>query len=153
MSEEAIIIAANTEMRDHGNVEKHKEHADLFGKVFWNLFPPGNNKISWKHPGIKKGYFYISGTGKIQYTFLIEKAGTVSEFKKSNLWKDFIPEWRKEQWNVSGYDYNFALLIKNIRKIHKIPLCEFKLINPSKSVERVQNYVIVHDKQIREEVA
>ena len=149
----AIIIAANPEIsNDVGNVEKHKEHAEQVGKVFWMLVPPGQRKISWKHPEIEKGYFYISGTGTIQYTFSIAKTGTVSKFIKSSLRNDeetFIPEFRKKYWDDPEYDYFFALLIENISKLDKPkPLNKFKLFDMEKSVDRVQNYVIVSDKEV-----
>lgn len=157
MSNKAIIIAANPEINDDlGNVEKHKEHAEQVGKVFWDLVPPGQREISWKHPEIQNGYFYISGTGKIQYKFLIDKAGTVSEFKKSSLWDDekkFIPKKiRNEQWEKYSYDYFFALLIKNIVKIDPISLEEFQLVNTGESAKRVMNYIIVKDDKRTPEV-
>lgn len=158
MSDKAIIIAANLELHDHlGNVESHKKWANNNDKVFWFLVPPGRRKVPWKHKvDVTKGYFYISGTREVQYKFLIEDARTISEFKKPSLLNNvekFVPDFRMKYWDGSNCGYFYALLIKNIRKIHEIPLCEFELINPCKPVERVQNYVIVQDKQTREVAA
>jgi len=158
MSNKAIIIAANTELRDYlGNVEKHKEWADLHnGKVFWNLIPPGRRHIPWKNIDIKRGYFYISGSNEIQYKFFIERAGTISEFKKQNLWnnvKMFIPDFRVEQWTDSGYDYFYALLIRNIEKIDPIQLDNFQVINTGGYAQRVMNYIIIANRQTKEVAA
>jgi hypothetical protein len=156
MSNEAIIIAANIELHDNlGDVEEHKKLADKNGKVIWDIVPPGRRDIPWRHSEIRIGYFYISGTNEIQYKFLIEDVKKISEFKNPKLWssiKKFVPDFRMEYWKDSNDDYLYAFLIKNITKIHPIPLQNFKLINTGGYAERVMNYVIVMDKNTKEVV-
>jgi len=149
MSDKAIIIAANPNYGDGGKVNKHIEHAEINGKVFWHLVPPGDRDISWAHPGIRKGYFYISGTDEVVYKFFIEDARRISEYKDANLedkMKKYIPEFRENRWKENANRY--ALLIKNINKINPMRLDQFKLAATGKDVKRIMNYVIVFDKPI-----
>jgi hypothetical protein len=148
MSAEAIIIAVNQNYEDNGNITKHIEHAKNNDKVFWHLVPPGDRDISWAHPDIIKGYFFISGTNKIKYSFTIENVRKISEYKTANLEskvKDYIPKSRQERWDDNANRY--AVLIKNIIKLeHEIPLNGFELVSTHRSVKRIMNYVIVFDK-------
>ena len=151
MSGKAIIIAANPTFGLRGNVEEHIKHADKHGKVFWHLTPPGNRDISWVHPDIKKGYFYISGTDEVVYKFFIEEdTRKISEYKEANLEnkvKKYIPPFRQNRWDENANRY--ALLIKNITRIDtEIPLSEFNVVNTGASAQKVRNYIIVYDREV-----
>jgi len=155
MSDKAIIIAANPKHGDGGDVEVHIRYAERYDKVFWDLTPPGQHDTEWANPEIRKGYFYISGTGEVKYKFLIEDARRISEFKSSNLWdnvKKYVPDFRMNGWKNPNTGYWYGLLIKNIVKIPGISLDKFELANSNKPVERVQNYVIVLDRHAKEVV-
>lgn len=147
MSKKAILISANPNYGTGGDVNKHKEHADKFGKVFWPLIPPGDRDIKWAHDDIEKGYFYTSGTSKkIQYEFLIDNAGKISDFEFEKH-KRYLHEDREWLWKKPKYGYRYALLITNINKLtHEISLDKFTLARTNEPVKRVMNYVIVKDK-------
>ncbi len=152
MSDKAIIIAANSIYGEGGNVETHKRYAENNGKVFWYLVPPGRRDIPWANPDIKKGYFYISGTGEVKYKFLIDDARRISDFKNSNLENKvtkYIPEFRQYTWNDPDRNYFYALLIRNISRIDPgIPLYKFRLVNTGSPAQRVMNYIIVYDRAV-----
>ena len=152
MSDKAIIIAVNPLSGNNGDVEAHIKHAEKVGKVFWHLVPTGDRDIPWPEANeeIRKGYFYISGTNKIKYKFLIEKVRRISEYKAEKLEdkvKDYILNSRQNRWDENANRY--AVLITNIIKLeNEIPLDAFQLVSTHQSVRRIMNYVIVFDEPI-----
>jgi len=153
----AIVVAANPykhyhvsdtlpPTKDLGDVEVHREHRTRYGKVFWDIIPPGRLDTPWKHPEINTGYFYVSKCGMAKYRMSIEYIRQWKDIDRERT-RDCIPQCRRSYLESDRDTLTYyAILIGELEQLRSFrELREFTLVSTKKPVERVQNYVIVYD--------
>jgi len=159
----AIIVAANPYVlfdiggegifmtTDLGDVKKHIAHLKTHGGVIWGIWPPGGKSISWKHPEIRTGYFYIARDQIVKYRFElmcpIQRLGDFSEDEWAKVEK-YLPPFRKRAHEILGEVAKdiFILVIKSITPLRKErKLHEFKKWEDGTPVKMCRNYVIIEE--------
>lgn len=131
-----------------GDVEFHRNHLRVNGRVFWDMIPAGHRDSPWSHPEIKVGYFYIAGKSDqvVRYRMEIDYVRQWKELDLASI-ESWIPPPRRTYLDndIATRDY-YAILIRKIDRLQREhALNELELVSSEEPVERVENYAIVID--------
>ncbi|MDF1537825.1 MAG: hypothetical protein P1Q69_02870 [Candidatus Thorarchaeota archaeon] len=146
----SILIAASplTEDSDgnplgeRGSILAHACHLAKHGGVVWVLIQPGESySEAFRHPDLKRAYFYDVPSQTISYRATIDFAGAPGEIPNLDTLKWYYPQFRP----FPPAEFTFILLISGFERLDKnYRLDDFFKLDGSK-VERVQNYVLIED--------
>ncbi|MHA1353070.1 MAG: hypothetical protein ACTSPP_09815 [Candidatus Heimdallarchaeaceae archaeon] len=103
----------------YGSIIEHIKHLGKYGKVYWCIGIPGSHSSGFKYPNISKAYIYDTKTHKITYICEVEIIDIKSNIPKELLKEEYVPDFRKEQWENG--DSFYWVLIKDIKEL-KEPL-------------------------------
>lgn len=118
----AIMISANMDFNEprYGSILHHALHLGKHGSVFWHVNTGKEIISNFKHPEITKAYFYVTSVQKVLYVCDVDFIGSTQELDDSKQLIQYVPEWRKNDWNESlKSPWGYWILISEMRVLIK----------------------------------
>ena len=149
---EAILIPANPrdlETPALGSVLLHAIHAERYGKVFWDVFPPTQDRPGpFPHQSIRVAYFYDVIDRLVRYKAKLHAVLSGRELSKLKNGKRFLLRHRRGYYNAGSWGY-WVLLSEFSELESPVKLHKLRLARTGRPVGNVRRYAIVQDQRLK----